>query len=168
MDALLSPGPGRWLSYTLDRRASSFFGGPGNSYSAHGMVALVRGDCARWQQAGMISANGGVDQQGTVALYAAQAGRWRLGPRPDRGTGPHSEARILSKSDHISSTAGGDQKLCLPYGRPAAVRPVLGCKTRQAAAIGILPGCAGNTTCNRSCCGCSRLATKAQIAKLSG
>lgn len=93
IDALGSPD--RPLSsYTLTG-GLTFFGGPGNSYSTHGIVALVQALRKDGSKPGMISANGGVINKESVGIYSAQpvAGGWT----PDRIAEPK---RIL-KSDHV-------------------------------------------------------------------
>ncbi len=137
MDALGSPD--RSLSsYTLTG-GLSFFGGPGNSYSAHGMVALVEALRKDGSKPGMISANGGVINKESVGIYAAQpvGGEWS----PDRIAEPN---RILKpdhvKEDHFFNGKAVIKSYVMPYGKASRGAASLWLEDEQGLpAIGILP-----------------------------
>ncbi|MEW4468909.1 hypothetical protein AB1K62_13875 [Parasphingorhabdus sp. JC815] len=100
-------------SYTLTG-GLSFFGGPGNSYSTHAIVALVQALRKDGSKPGMISANGGVINKESVGIYAAQpvAGGWT----PDRIATPN----ILppdkgTKPAHFASGNGVIKSYAIPY-----------------------------------------------------
>lgn len=114
IDALGSPD--RPLSsYTLTG-GLTFFGGPGNSYSTHGMVALVEALRKDGSKPGMISANGGVINKESVGIYGAKpvAGGWS----PDRIAEP---VRIPKpdhvKPDHFFNGNAVIKSYCMPYGK---------------------------------------------------
>tara|TARA_R110000824_G_scaffold256634_1_gene445690 strand:+ start:48937 stop:50460 length:1524 start_codon:yes stop_codon:yes gene_type:complete len=137
MDALGSPD--RSLSsYTLTG-GLSFFGGPGNSYSAHGMVALVQALRKDGSKPGMISANGGVINKESVGIYAAQpvASEWS----PDRIAEPN---RILKpaniKEDHYFTGKAVIKSYAMPYGKASRGAASLWLQDEQGLpAIGVLP-----------------------------
>ncbi|WP_430417448.1 hypothetical protein [Parasphingorhabdus sp.] len=137
MDALGSPD--RPLSsYTLTG-GLSFFGGPGNSYSAHGIVALVEALREDGSKPGMISANGGVINKESVGIYAAQpvAGSWS----PDRVAEPH---RILKpdhvKEEHFFNGNAVIKSYSMPYGKASRGAASLWLEDEQGLpAIGVLP-----------------------------
>ncbi|AMO72896.1 hypothetical protein [Sphingorhabdus sp. M41] len=137
MDALGSPD--RSLSsYTLTG-GLSFFGGPGNSYSAHGMVALVQALRKDGSKPGMISANGGVINKESVGIYAAQpvADQWS----PDRIAEPN---RILKpahiKEDHYFTGKAVIKSYAMPYGKASRGEASLWLQDEQGLpAIGVLP-----------------------------
>jgi len=137
MDALGSPD--RPLSsYTLTG-GLSFFGGPGNSYSAHGIVALVQALRKDGSKPGMISANGGVINKESVGIYAAQpvAGGWS----PDRIAEP---VRIPKpdhvREDHYFNGKAVIKSYVMPYGKASRGAASLWLEDEQGLpAIGILP-----------------------------
>lgn len=137
MDALGSPD--RPLSsYTLTG-GLSFFGGPGNSYSAHGMVALVEALREDGSKPGMISANGGVINKESVGIYAAHpvAGGWS----PDRIAAP---VRIPKpdhvKPDHFFNGKAVIKSYAMPYGKVSRGAASLWLEDEEGRpAIGILP-----------------------------
>lgn len=137
MDALGSPD--RPLSsYTLTG-GLSFFGGPGNSYSAHGIVALVQALRKDGSKPGMISANGGVINKESVGIYAAQpvAGGWT----PDR----IAEPVRIPKPDHVKEEHYFNGKAVIksyvmPYGKASRGAASLWLEDEQGLpAIGVLP-----------------------------
>ncbi|MEJ6594134.1 hypothetical protein [Parasphingorhabdus sp.] len=137
MDALGSPDRSL-ASYTLTG-GLSFFGGPGNSYSAHGMVALVQALRKDGRKPGMISANGGVINKESVGIYAAQpvAGGWS----PDRIAAP---ARIAKpdhvKPDHFFNGKAVIKSYAMPYGKASRGAASVWLEDEQGLpAIGILP-----------------------------
>ena len=100
-------------SYTLTG-GLSFFGGPGNNYSTHAIIALVQALRKDGSKPGMISANGGVINKESVGIYAAQpvTGGWS----PDRIATPN----ILppdkgTKPAHFASGNGVINSYALPY-----------------------------------------------------
>ncbi len=100
-------------SYTLTG-GLSFFGGPGNSYSTHAIVALVQALRQDGSKPGMISANGGAINKESVGIYAAQplAGDWT----PDRIATPNAlPADEGTKPDHFASGKGVIKSYALPY-----------------------------------------------------
>ena len=137
MDALGSPD--RPLSsYTLTG-GLSFFGGPGNSYSAHGMVALVEALRKDGSKPGMISANGGVINKESVGIYAAHpvAGGWS----PDRIAAP---VRIPKpdhvKEEHYFTGKAVIKSYAMPYGKASRGAASLWLEDEQGLpAIGVLP-----------------------------
>ena len=114
MDALGSPD--RPLSsYTLTG-GLSFFGGPGNSYSTHGIVALVQALRKDGSKPGMISANGGVINKESVGIYAAHpvVGGWS----PDRIAEPNKIARADHiKPEHYFDGNAVIKSYSMPYGK---------------------------------------------------
>ncbi|QJB69962.1 hypothetical protein [Parasphingorhabdus halotolerans] len=114
MDALGSPD--RPLSsYTLTG-GLSFFGGPGNSYSTHGIVALVQALRNDGSKPGMISANGGVINKESVGIYAAQpvVGGWS----PDRIAEPNRIGRAEHiKPEHYFDGSAVIKSYAMPYGK---------------------------------------------------
>ncbi|WP_108811712.1 hypothetical protein [Sphingorhabdus sp. Alg231-15] len=112
MEALNQPH--RTLSsYTLTG-GLSFFGGPGNSYSTHAIVALVQALRQDGSKPGMISANGGAINKESVGIYAAQPleGGWT----PDRIAKPNAlPADEGTKPDHFASGKGVIRSYALPY-----------------------------------------------------
>lgn len=114
MDALGQPD--RPLSsYTLTG-GLSFFGGPGNSYSNHGIVALVQALRKDGSKPGMISANGGVINKESVGIYAAQpvVGGWS----PDRIAEPLRITRPSHiKPDHFFNGKAVIRSYSMPYGK---------------------------------------------------
>lgn len=137
MDALGSPD--RPLSsYTLTG-GLSFFGGPGNSYSAHGMVALVEALRKDGSKPGMISANGGVINKESVGIYAAQpvAGGWS----PDRIAPPVRIAKPDHvKADHFFTGKAVIRSYAMPYGKASRGAASLWLEDEQGRpAIGVLP-----------------------------
>ncbi|MGB5484713.1 hypothetical protein, partial [Parasphingorhabdus sp.] len=137
MDALGSPD--RPLSsYTLTG-GLSFFGGPGNSYSAHGIVALVQALRKDGSKPGMISANGGVINKESVGIYAAQpvAGGWS----PDRMAAP---VRIPKpdhvKEEHYFTGKAVIKSYAMAYGKAGRGAASLWLEDEQGLpAIGLLP-----------------------------
>lgn len=137
IDALGSPdrAPG---TYTLTG-GLSFFGGPGNSYSTHGIVALTQALRRDGSKPGLISANGGVINKESVGIYAAQpvAGGWS----PDRIAAPHR----IRKPDHIREEYYFDGKAvirsyAMPYGKKSRGAASLWLEDGQGLpAIGVLP-----------------------------
>jgi acetyl-CoA C-acetyltransferase len=137
IDALGSPD--RPLSsYTLTG-GLTFFGGPGNSYSTHGIVALVEALRKDGSKPGMISANGGVINKESVGIYAAQPveGGWSPGriaepyriPKPDH-----------VKADHFFNGDGIIRSYCMPYGKGSRGAASLWLEDEQGLpAIGMLP-----------------------------
>lgn len=100
-------------SYTLTG-GLSFFGGPGNSYSTHAIVALVQHLREDGSKPGMISANGGVINKESVGIYAAQpvAGGWS----PDRIAAPnYMPADKGTKPAHFTSGNGIIKSYGTPY-----------------------------------------------------
>lgn len=100
-------------SYTLTG-GLSFFGGPGNSYSTHAIVALVQALRKDGSKPGMISANGGAINKESVGIYAAQplAGSWS----PDRIAAPnYIPPDEGTKPDHFASGNGVIKSYALPY-----------------------------------------------------
>ncbi|GAA0478315.1 acetyl-CoA acetyltransferase [Parasphingorhabdus litoris] len=100
-------------SYTLTG-GLSFFGGPGNSYSTHAIVALVQALRKDGSKPGMISANGGAINKESVGIYAAQplAGGWS----PDRIATPNAlPPDEGTKPDHFASGSGVIKSYALPY-----------------------------------------------------
>ncbi|MEO9600139.1 hypothetical protein [Parasphingorhabdus sp.] len=143
MDALGSPDRSL-ASYTLTG-GLSFFGGPGNSYSAHGMVALVQALRKDGSKPGMISANGGVINKESVGIYAAQpvAGGWS----PDRIAAP---VRIPKpdhvKADHFFSGKAVIKSYAMPYGKASRGAASLWLEDEQGLpAIGVLPNAPEDT-----------------------
>ncbi|MEP2990287.1 MAG: hypothetical protein ABJN65_14995 [Parasphingorhabdus sp.] len=137
MDALGSPD--RPLSsYTLTG-GLTFFGGPGNSYSTHGIVALVEALRKDGNKPGMISANGGVINKESVGIYAAQPveGGWS----PDRIAEPYR----IPKPDHVKEDHFFDgnaviKSYAMPYGKASRGAASLWLEDEQGLpAIGILP-----------------------------
>ena len=114
MDALGQPD--RPLSsYTLTG-GLTFFGGPGNSYSTHAIVALTQALRKDGSKPGMISANGGVINKESVGIYAAQpvAGGWS----PDRIADPHRIARPSHvKPEHYFNGNAVIKSYAMPYGK---------------------------------------------------
>ena len=114
IDALGSPD--RPLSsYTLTG-GLTFFGGPGNSYSTHGIVALVQALRKDGSKPGMISANGGVINKESVGIYAAQPveGGWT----PDRIAEPNRIPRPSHvKPEHYFDGNAVIKSYCMPYGK---------------------------------------------------
>ncbi len=114
MDALGNPD--RPLStYTLTG-GLSFFGGPGNSYSTHAIVALTQALRKDGSKPGMISANGGVINKESVGIYAAQpvAGGWS----PDRIAIPNKIARPAHvKPEHFFNGNAVIKSYAMPYGK---------------------------------------------------
>tara|TARA_R110000772_G_scaffold20609_5_gene57385 strand:+ start:3977 stop:5494 length:1518 start_codon:yes stop_codon:yes gene_type:complete len=106
--------PDRALSsYTLTG-GLSFFGGPGNSYSTHAIVALVQALRQDGSKPGMISANGGVINKESVGIYAAQPveGVWS----PDRIATPnHLPSDKGTKPAHFTTGNGIIKSYVLPY-----------------------------------------------------
>jgi len=137
IDALGSPD--RPLSsYTLTG-GLTFFGGPGNSYSTHGIVALVEALRKDGSKPGMISANGGVINKESVGIYAAQPvdGGWS----PDRIAEP---ARIPKpdhvKEDHFFNGNAVIKSYCMPYGKASRGTASLWLEDEDGLpAIGMLP-----------------------------
>ncbi len=100
-------------SYTLTG-GLSFFGGPGNSYSTHAIVALVQALRKDGSKPGMISANGGAINKESVGIYAAQPldGGWS----PDRIATPnYLPPDKGTKPDHFASGNGMIKSYALPY-----------------------------------------------------
>lgn len=100
-------------SYTLTG-GLSFFGGPGNSYSTHAIVALVQALRKDGSKPGMISANGGVINKESVGIYAAQplAENWS----PDRIATPnYMPSDEGTKPAHFASGNGVIKSYALPY-----------------------------------------------------
>ncbi|MEH6758141.1 MAG: hypothetical protein V7676_11560 [Parasphingorhabdus sp.] len=101
--------PDRSLSsYTLTG-GLSFFGGPGNSYSTHAIVAMIQTLRKDGSKPGMISANGGAISKESVGIYAAQPVKAGWTPDliatpnymgPDKGTKP---AHFMSGDSIIKS-----------------------------------------------------------------
>ena len=73
MEALgLEPGEKR----LTETGGLSFFGGPGNNYSMHGIAAVVRGLRGKPGAWGMVSANGGIINKHSVGVYSTRPA-WR-------------------------------------------------------------------------------------------
>ncbi len=137
IDALGSPD--RPLSsYTLTG-GLTFFGGPGNSYSTHGMVALVEALRKDGSKPGMISANGGVINKESVGIYAAQPveGGWS----PDRIAEPvHIPKPDHVKEDHFFDGSAVIRSYCMPYGKASRGAASLWLEDEDGCpAIGMLP-----------------------------
>ncbi|WP_168582958.1 acetyl-CoA acetyltransferase [Gephyromycinifex aptenodytis] len=85
-----------------------FFGGPGNNYSMHATVEMVRRLRAAPGSYGMVTANGGVLSKYSVGIYSSAAAPWQPGrsadlqreidawAAPDLSHAPHGPARIES------------------------------------------------------------------------
>lgn len=102
-------------SYTLTG-GLSFFGGPGNSYSTHAIVALVQALRKDGSKPGMISANGGVINKESVGIYAAQpvTGGWS----PDRIAAPNTlPPDEGTKPAHFASGNGVIKSYVVPYAK---------------------------------------------------
>lgn len=137
MDALGSPD--RPLSsYTLTG-GLSFFGGPGNSYSMHGITAMVEALRLDGRKPGLISANGGVINKESVGIYAAQpaAGTWS----PDRIAAPVKlERPDHVKPDHFFNGNAVIKSYVMPYGKASRGAASLWLEDEQGCpAIGLLP-----------------------------
>lgn len=105
-------------SYTLTG-GLSFFGGPGNSYSTHAIVAMVQALRQDGSKPGMISANGGAINKESVGIYAATplAGDWS----PDRIATPnYLPPDEGTKADHFASGAGVIKSYALAYAKGQA------------------------------------------------
>lgn len=106
--------PDRPLSSYSLTGGLSFFGGPGNSYSTHAIVALVQALRKDGSKPGMISANGGVINKESVGIYAAQPvkGAWS----PDRVAAPNNLSPDKgTKPAHFASGNGMIKSYALPY-----------------------------------------------------
>lgn len=136
MEALNQPN--RPLSsYTLTG-GLSFFGGPGNSYSTHAIVALVQALRKDGSKTGMISANGGAINKESVGIYAAQplAAGWS----PDRIATPnYLPPDEGTKPAHFASGNGVIKSYALPYVKGVAGAATLWLQDEQGVpCIGLL------------------------------
>ncbi|VAV91228.1 hypothetical protein MNBD_ALPHA04-2141 [hydrothermal vent metagenome] len=108
--------PDRSLSSFTLTGGLTFFGGPGNSYSTHAIVALVEELRKDGSKPGMISANGGVINKESVGIYAAQPvkGGWS----PDRIAEPDKiKPDKHIKSDHFFNGNAVIKSYAMPYGK---------------------------------------------------
>ena len=60
-----------------------YFGGPGNSYSLHGIAETVAEMRDKPGQFGLVGANGGIMSKYSVGIYSTEPAEWR--DRPQRG-----------------------------------------------------------------------------------
>jgi acetyl-CoA C-acetyltransferase len=114
--------PARALGdYTLTG-GLSFFGGPGNGYSLHGLVAMVQALRSDGTRPAMVMANGGVMSKQAVGIYTATqpsnpwAGEAATGyvPTPlERDDAPRGKAKVLSAVRPVSKDGMGDATLVL-------------------------------------------------------
>jgi acetyl-CoA C-acetyltransferase len=122
--------PARSLGdYTLTG-GLSFFGGPGNGYSLHALVAMTQALRTDGSRPAMVTANGGVMSKQAVGIYTAKqpskpwAGEAATGyvPSPlERDDAPCGKAKVLSAVRPVSRDVMGDATLVLemPDGRRA-------------------------------------------------
>ncbi len=108
--------PDRPLSSFTLTGGLTFFGGPGNSYSTHAIVALVEELQKDGSKPGMISANGGVINKESVGIYAAYPvkGGWS----PDRIAEPDKiKPETHIKPDYFFDGNAVIKSYAMPYGR---------------------------------------------------
>jgi acetyl-CoA C-acetyltransferase len=100
----------------------SFFGGPGNGYSLHALVAMVQALRNDGTRPALITANGGVMSKQSVGIYTATqpcqpwVGEAATGyvPTPvERDDAPDGKARVLSAVRPVSKDVTGDATLVL-------------------------------------------------------
>ncbi|MET0454811.1 MAG: acetyl-CoA acetyltransferase [Mycobacterium sp.] len=78
-----------------------YFGGPGNSYSLHGIAETVVEMRSKPGSFGLVGANGGVMSKYSVGIYGTEPADWR----PDRSTGLQRDIAALPK---VSVTRDAD------------------------------------------------------------
>lgn len=131
-------------SYTLTG-GLSFFGGPGNSYSMHAIVAMVEYLRKDGSKPGMISANGGVINKESVGIYAAQplTGSWSA----DQIAAPQRIAQPAHiKENHFFDGNALIKSYALAHGKAARGDASLWLQDENGLpAIGILPDAPADT-----------------------
>lgn len=80
-----------------------YFGGPGNSYSLHGIVETVNEIRDRPGEFGLIGANGGVMSKYSIGIYSTTAAAWRT----DRSAELQQEITALPKVPTVRHHDGG-------------------------------------------------------------
>ena len=101
-----------------------YFGGPGNSYSLHGIAATVNQMRDRPRQFGLVGANGGIMSKCSVGIYSTTPVDWR----PDRSAELQEQIGALPKVEvtKVPDGAGTIETYSVRYDWPIRTGIIVG------------------------------------------